>query len=104
VQIFWRILVPLSAPVWAAAAIISFLNSWSDFIGPLIYLNTESKYTLSLGLEYFNTGGISGIPTGQPMQNLLMAASVMMTVPAIAIFFIGQRYFIRGVVMSGLKG
>lgn len=103
-QIFWWVLTPLSAPVWAAAAIISFLNSWSDFIGPLIYLNSQSKYTLSLGLQYFNTGGISGMPTGQPIQNLLMAASVMMTIPSIVLFFVGQRYFIRGVVMSGLKG
>ncbi|MCL4544995.1 MAG: carbohydrate ABC transporter permease [Chloroflexi bacterium] len=103
-QIFWRILTPLCAPVWAAAAIISFLGSWSDFIGPLIYLNSQSKYTLSLGLEYFNTGGITGIPTGQPMQNFLMAASVMMTVPPIVLFFVGQRYFIRGVVMSGIRG
>ncbi|MCL4545889.1 MAG: carbohydrate ABC transporter permease [Chloroflexi bacterium] len=103
-QIFWRILTPLCMPVWAAAAIISFLVSWSDFIGPLIYLNSESKYTLSLGLEYFNTGGITGVPTGQPEQNFLMAASVMMIVPPIVLFFVGQRYFIRGIVMSGIRG
>ena len=84
--------------------IFSFLGHWNDFIGPLIYLNTQEKYTLSLGLAAFRTGGVGGVPMGEPRDHLLMAASVMMTLPVVLVFFAAQRYFIRGVVMSGIKG
>ena len=103
-RIFVSVISPLCLPVWAAAAIISFLQHWNDFIGPLIYLNTQEKYTLSLGLAFFRTGGVGGVPMGEPRDHLLMAASVMMTLPVIVLFFAAQRYFIRGVVMSGIKG
>jgi ABC-type glycerol-3-phosphate transport system permease component len=104
-QIFWKVVAPLCTPAWAAAAIISFLGHWNDFIHPLIYLNTTEKYTLSLGLAAYRTGGVGGaIPTGEPRDHLLMAASVIMTAPVIVIFFALQRYFIRGIVMSGIKG
>jgi len=103
-RIFWSVISPLCLPVWAAASIISFLAHWNDFIGPLIYLNTQDKYTLSLGLAAFRTGGVGGVPMGEPRDHLLMAASVMMTLPVVLMFFAAQRYFIRGVVMSGIKG
>ena len=103
-RIFWSVISPLCLPVWAAAGIISFLGHWNDFIGPLIYLNTQEKYTLSLGLAAFRTGGVGGVPMGEPRDHLLMAASVMMTLPVVLVFFAAQRYFIRGVVMSGIKG
>jgi multiple sugar transport system permease protein len=104
VQIFWSILAPLCIPAWAAAAIISILGHWNDFIYPLIYLNTDTKYTLSLGLSYFRTGGVGSMPSGEPRDNLLMAASVMMTLPIIILFLSLQRYFVTGVVMTGIKG
>lgn len=103
-RIFWSILAPLCAPAWAAAVIISFLGHWNDFIGPLIYLNTLEKYTLSLGLAFFRTGGVGTVPSGEPREHLLMAASVIMTAPVILVFFSLQRYFIRGIIMSGIKG
>jgi ABC-type glycerol-3-phosphate transport system permease component len=103
-RIFWSLVAPLCAPAWAAAAIISFLSHWNDFINPLIYLNTLDKYTLSLGLAFFRTGGVGSMPSGEPREHLLMAASVIMTAPVIVVFFALQRYFIKGVVMSGIKG
>jgi multiple sugar transport system permease protein len=103
-QVFWSILAPLCVPAWAAAAIISIMSHWNDFIYPLIYLNTESKYTLSLGLAFFRTGGVGTVPSGEPRDNLLMAASVMMSIPIVVLFVSLQRYFITGVVMTGIKG
>jgi multiple sugar transport system permease protein len=100
-RIFWSILMPLCKPILATLAIITLIASWSDFLGPLIYLNTPAKFTVSVGLQFFNAvpevGGVS-------MQNLLMAACVMSIVPIIVIFFAGQRFFVQGIVMSGIKG
>lgn len=100
-QILWHVLLPLSRPAIATVAIFSFLGHWNDFIHPLIYLNTNEKFPLSLGLRYFQQ-----IPTDatEPREHLLMAASLLMVFPAIAIFFAAQRYFVRGIVMSGIKG
>ncbi len=100
-RIFWSILMPLCKPVLATLAIITLINSWSDFLGPLIYLNTPAKFTISVGLQFFNAVPEVG---GESMQNLLMAACVMSIIPIIAIFFAGQRYFVQGIVMSGIKG
>jgi multiple sugar transport system permease protein len=94
------VVVPLSLPVLAAAAILSFINNWNSFVFPLIILNDPPKFTLSIGLRYFQMQPAEGFPT----DNLLLAGSVIMTIPIIAIFFLGQRYFVKGVVMSGLKG
>jgi multiple sugar transport system permease protein len=100
-RIFWSILMPLCKPILATLAIITLIASWSDFLGPLIYLNTPAQFTVSVGLQFFNAvpdvGGVS-------MQNLLMAACVMSMIPIIVIFFIGQRFFVQGIVMSGIKG
>jgi multiple sugar transport system permease protein len=100
-HIFWQIIVPLSKPALATVAIFSFLGHWNDFIHPLIYLNSTSKYPLSVGLRWFQQQPTD--PT-EPRENLLMAASILMITPAIAIFFSMQRYFVRGIVMSGIKG
>ena len=99
--IFSRIILPLSKPAISTVAIFSFLGSWQSFLGPLIYLNTKTKYTLPIGLTWFN---VEPVASGEPREHLLMAASVMVTLPAIALFFAAQRYFISGIVMSGLKG
>lgn len=101
-RVFLEIATPLTGPAYAAAAIISFFNHWNDFINPLIFLNSTDKYTLALGIRAFTTGevGLSGVP----QDNLFMAAAVMMILPTVLIFVVAQRYFIRGVVATGLKG
>ncbi len=95
--IWLRIILPLSKPALAAVAIFSFLGHWNDFMGPLIYLNSADKYTLALGLNSFR--GLYGTS-----WNLLMAASIVVMLPCLIIFFFAQKYFIQGIVMTGLKG
>jgi multiple sugar transport system permease protein len=99
--ILWRILLPLCGPVLATVAIFGFIGNWNAFLGPLIFLNSASKYTVPLGLWYLrqNPG-----EAGLPKDNLLMAGAVMATVPIIVLFFSAQKYFVRGVAMTGLKG
>lgn len=99
--IYWRIILPLSRPALATVAILSFISHWNEFIGPLIYLSTPTKFPLALGLRYFQTIPLEG---GAPKQHLLMAAAVVMAAPGIALFFFAQRLFIRGIVSTGLKG
>ncbi|MBI2942527.1 MAG: carbohydrate ABC transporter permease [Chloroflexi bacterium] len=101
VMIFWRILLPLSKPVLATSAIFAFLFSWNEFLEPLIYLNDPKLFTLPLGLRYLSVSPELGT---EPREHLLMAASVLFSLPPIVIFFSMQRYFIQGVVMSGIKG
>jgi len=100
--ILMRVLWPLSKPALSTAAVFSFLGSWSNFLAPLIYLNSKEKFTLPLGLTWFRIVPLDN--PGEPRDHLLMAASVTMTLPAIILFFAAQRYFIGGIVMSGLKG
>lgn len=95
--IYWRIILPLMKPALAAVAIFTFMGTWNEFMGPLIYLNDARLYPLSLGL--FNFRSEYGSEFG-----MLMAASVIMTVPVIALFFFCQRYFIEGVTLTGVKG
>lgn len=99
-RIFWSIMLPLSGPVVATAAIIEGINQWNSFLRPLIILNQPENYPLSVGLRYFVVNPTDNLPK----DHLLMAAAVIMTVPVILLFFIGQRSFVRGVVMSGIKG
>lgn len=96
-QIFWIILVPLVKPALATTAIFGFVYNWNDFLNPLIYLNSTSNYTLALGLQTFTT--MYGTD-----YNLMMAASTIVLLPILMIFFFGQRFFIEGVATSGLKG
>jgi ABC-type glycerol-3-phosphate transport system permease component len=100
-RIFWSIILPLSGPVMATVAVISFIAGWNDFVNPLIYVHTPDKYTLAVGLNYFRQ-----LPdaAGAPTQHLLMAASVMVIAPVLIIFFAAQRYFVQGIVLSGIKG
>jgi ABC-type glycerol-3-phosphate transport system permease component len=99
VQIFWHIIVPLAKPALAALAIFSFIGTWNDFFGPLIYLSSEEKMTLAVGLTWFQAVGFNF-----PKTNLLLAYALMMTLPVVFVFFCAQRYFVQGVVLSGLKG
>jgi multiple sugar transport system permease protein len=100
-QIFSQIVLPLSGPVMATVAIIAFISHWDSFIFPLIVLNDPAKFTVSIGLRWFS---ISPSSDARPLDHLLLAGSVMMTIPIVVLFFLGQRYFVRGVVMSGIKG
>ncbi|HXF62749.1 MAG TPA: carbohydrate ABC transporter permease [Caldilineaceae bacterium] len=95
--IYGRIILPLSKPVIGTVAIFSFLFHWNDFLGPLIYLNSIDKYTLALGLRLFQ---------GQynTKWELLMAASVIVMMPVLLIYFLAQRYFVQGIVFTGIKG
>lgn len=101
VRIFRSIVLPLSKPALATVAIFSFLGSWNDFLGPLIYLNTPENFPLSLGLRFFQQ---LPVVNGEPREHLMMAAAVMMAAPCILLFVVAQRYFVQGIVMSGLKG
>lgn len=95
--IYWRIILPLSTPALITISIFTFLFTWNDFIGPILYLSSPDNHTVALGLSAFR-----GVMRNQ--WHLLMAASTAMTLPVIILFFFLQRYFIRGVVMSGIKG
>jgi len=96
-QIYSQVLLPQIKPALATVAIFSFMANWNDFLGPLIYLDSPAKRTLALGLYAFQ---------GQYSTdwNYLMAASAVVMLPLLILFFIGQKYFIQGVVISGVKG
>lgn len=95
--ILWHIIIPQSYPVLATVTIFSVLYAWNDFYAPLIYLQSQEHWTLALGLQSFNA-----VYTNQ--AHLLMAASTLMVIPPILMFFFAQRLFIQGVVISGIKG
>ena len=93
---YWRIILPVMKPALAAVGIFTFMGTWNDFMGPLIYINDERLYPLSLGLFDFRMQ--HGAAYG-----MLMAASTLMTLPVIVIFFVAQRYFIQGISLTGMK-
>lgn len=95
--IYWRVMLPLIRPALTVVAIFTFLYHWNDFLGPLIYLTSPDNYTVSVGLAAFK--GLYATD-----WHYLMAASTVATLPVIVLFFAAQRYFIQGVVLSGLKG
>lgn len=95
-RIYWQIMLPLAKPALITVSIFSFMSHWNDFMGPLIYLNSEHKRTLAIALQSFQ-----GQFTSE--WNLLMAASVVVLIPVLIIFFTLQRYFVEGIVLTGLK-
>jgi multiple sugar transport system permease protein len=96
-QIIAKIIIPIAKPALAVVAIFSFLNAWNDFMGPLLYLNDQAKFTISLGLKMF-------LSMFRAEWNTLMAASTLAVLPLVILFFMAQRYFIEGLTMGGLKG
>ena len=96
-RIYWSIALPLARPALVTVAILTFMFAWNDFTGPLIYLSDQLKSTLALGLALF-------VGQHQTEWGVLMAASVLMMLPVLALFFLFQRYFIQGFTMSGMKG
>lgn len=97
VTIFSKIILPLCKPAITSVAIFTFLANWSDFLGPLLYLNKDEQYTLSLGLQAF-------MQTHFVEWGPLMAASAIFTIPIIILFFFAQSYFIEGITVTGIKG
>lgn len=97
-QTWWRIIIPMSRPVLTAVAILSFMFHWNDYMGPLIYLNSTDKLPLSVGLAQFQ------VAYGGTPYHLMMAAALISVAPLVLIFFALNRYFVQGVVVSGVKG
>ncbi len=95
--IYARVMMPLAKPALTTVAIFTFIGTWNDFMGPLLYFHSSENYTVSIGLAMFRS-------VMRTRWDLLMAASAAMTVPMIIIFFAAQRYFVQGVVLTGLKG
>ena len=95
-NIFLRVILPLAKPAIAVIVLFQLMGSWSDFLGPLIYLRDTAKYTLSLGLQYFQLAHTVE-------WSMMMAISVLITVPIIVAFFFTQKTFIQGINVTGLK-
>jgi len=97
-QIYWTIFMPLAKPALVSIAILAFLGTWNDFVGPLLYIKSPDLFTVSIGLAGFRS-------IMRSRWDLLMAASTAMTVPVIALFFAAQRYFFEsgGITLTGLK-
>jgi len=95
--IYARIMMPLAKPALTTVAIFTFLGTWNDFMGPLLYINSPERFTLAIGLASFRSVMLN-------RWDLLMAASTAMTLPVVVVFFLAQRYFVQGVVLTGLKG
>src|SRR5215211_7967135 len=98
-RIWWSIIMPMTKPALAVVAIFNFQGAWQDFMGPLLYLQSEKWYTLQLGLRQFEAAA-----GGAPAWNWLMAASLMVMLPVLIVFIAFQRYFIEGFNFSGLAG
>jgi len=94
--IFWMVIMPLAKPALATVGIFSFIYNWKDFMGPLLYLNSPENQTLEVGLQTYR-----GLQNEQ--WHLLMAGSVLVMIPLIALFLIGQKFFVKGIVMTGGK-
>ena len=96
--IAWRIVFPTARPAVTVIAIFSAVGTWNDFMGPLIYLQDQDKQTLSIGMQVFRS------VNSQDIQfNLLMAASFLVLLPLVVLFFMFQRYFISGITLGGFK-
>ncbi|MDR3689363.1 MAG: carbohydrate ABC transporter permease [Fimbriimonas sp.] len=97
-QIFASLIVPLAKPALGVVALFTFLGTWTDFLGPLIYLIQQKTFTLSLGLQFYQS------QNGGSEWNLLMAATTIVVLPVVVLFFFTQRLLIQGITLTGLKG
>ncbi|HTY59477.1 MAG TPA: carbohydrate ABC transporter permease [Bacteroidota bacterium] len=100
-RVYWSIVLPQARPALATVALFCFIGTWNDFFGPLIYLNSPEKATLTLGLNMLKAQVMG---TGSVQWQILMAASVLVMLPNIFVFFLAQKQFIRGIQIGGLKG
>jgi len=97
-RIFWQIILPLTKPALLVVALFQFMATWNDFLGPLIYLTNQNQFTLSLGLQAFQS------QHGGTAWHHLMAASTLVCLPVVVLFFFTQRSFIEGISTTGVKG
>jgi multiple sugar transport system permease protein len=95
-RILWQIIRPLARPVLTTVVIMTFLASWTAFIGPLIFQSSTNVFTLSVGLQQYQSQHFTA-------YNLLLAASVLFLIPVLVVFIFGQRYFVQGSSRTGLK-
>jgi multiple sugar transport system permease protein/sn-glycerol 3-phosphate transport system permease protein len=98
-RIWWSIMLPLTKPALATVAVFTFFGTYNDFLGPLIYLSDQSKQTVAVALSYFN-----GSPDVGPQMHLLMAMTLVASIPSLLVFIFAQRYFVQSIVTTGLKG
>jgi ABC-type glycerol-3-phosphate transport system permease component len=103
-RIFLQIVAPLSLPAFATIGIFGFLSHWNDFLGPLIFLTSVENFTISLGLRFYQQVALSSAASGAPREHYLMAASLLASLPIVLVFLGLQKYFVRGIIMSGIKG
>lgn len=102
-QVLWHILLPLIRPALAVVALFTFMGTWNDYIGPLIYINKASLNPLSVGLASLSTS-LSGKGISKLVYPYLMAVSTIITLPIVLIFFFAQRTFVEGISLTGIKG
>ena len=96
--IFRQVILPLAKPALSVVALFTFMGTWNDFLGPLLYLSHQNLFTLGLGLQAFQS------QNGGTEWNLLMAASTIVVAPIVVLFFFTQKQFIQGIAVTGLKG
>jgi ABC-type glycerol-3-phosphate transport system permease component len=96
-RIFWSVILPLSRPALAVCAVFTFLGTWNDLLGPVIYLNRNEQFTAAVGLAGF-------VSTQNQEYNLLMAANLITIIPVLVLYFVAQKYLIGGIASIGLKG
>lgn len=99
-RIYWQIFIPLGMAALVTIAIFAFLGSWNDLFSPLIYLSTQEKMTVALGLAYLRGRAGTGVGT----IGIIMAGSLLVSIPMLLLYGFGQRYFIQGLARTGLKG
>jgi multiple sugar transport system permease protein len=98
-RIFWQIILPLCTPALIVVGLFTFLGAWNDYLGPLIYLTDEHDFTLALGLDAMKSS-----ESGATEWPYLMAASTLVILPVITLFFFAQRKFVEGIALTGIKG
>jgi multiple sugar transport system permease protein len=96
-QTFWRVILPLTRPAVTVVAIFAAVAAWNEFLLPLLYLHEQDKYPLAIGLAFFTS-------EHDVAYNLLMAASTLVVLPVVVLFLVGQRFFIDGITLGGVKG
>jgi multiple sugar transport system permease protein len=99
-RILWQVIVPLMRPALTTVAILQFMGHWNAFFGPFIYLNRIKLFTAAVGINFFKNAYLE---TSDPRDHLLMAGAATMTIPVLIVFAAAQRYFVSGIVMTGLK-
>ncbi len=106
-RIFAQIMVPLASPALATIFLFSFMGGWNDFFGPYIYLSRRSMWPFALALHALRSEIAGDLPpgvVGSMTQNITMAASLVIALPIVILFFFTQRYFVEGITITGMKG